>query len=54
MEKMWHIKTPAVPEIVGALGMIKKGTDKHVNKIPDSLILYEIQKKCTLLDCSSP
>ena len=27
IEKMWHFK------IVGALGMIKKSTDKHINKI---------------------
>ena len=30
--------------IVGALGMIKKGTDKHINNIPVSPNLYEIQK----------
>ena len=34
IEKMWHIKTTIVPVIVGALGMIKKGTDKYINKIP--------------------
>ena len=36
---MWHLKTTTVPVIVGALGMIKKGTDKHINKIPVSFSL---------------
>ena len=30
--KTCHLKTTTVPVIVGALGMIKKGTDKHINK----------------------
>ena len=29
---MWHLKITTVPVIVGALGMIKKGTDKHINR----------------------
>ena len=41
---MWHLKTTNMPVIVGALGMIKKGTDKHINKIAGSPSLYEIQK----------
>ena len=41
---MWHLKTTTVPVIVGALGMIKKGSDKHINKIPGSPSQYEIQK----------
>ena len=28
----------------GALGIIIKGTDKHINKIPSSPSQYEIQK----------
>ena len=36
MEKMWLLKTTPVPIIMGAIGMIKKGTDKHINKISDS------------------
>ena len=30
--------------IVGTLDMIKKKTDKHINKIPGSSSLYEIQQ----------
>ena len=41
---MRHIKTTMMPVIVGALGMIKKVTDKHIDKILGSYSLYEIQK----------
>ena len=44
IEKMWHLKTTMVSVIVGTLGMIKKRTDRHINKIPGSSSLYEIQK----------
>ena len=42
--KMWKMKTKTIPVIVGALGMIKKGTQKYVNEIPGNLSLAEIQK----------
>ena len=42
--KMWKMKTKAIPVIVGALGMIKKRTQKYVNEIPGNLPLAEIQK----------
>ena len=42
---MWHLKITTVPIIVGALGIIKKGTDKYINKIAGSPKQYEIQKK---------
>ena len=41
---MWKTKTKTIPVIVGALGMIKKGTQKYVNEIPGNLSLAEIQK----------
>ena len=31
---MRHLKTMTVPVIVGPMGMIKKGTDKHTSEIP--------------------
>ena len=40
--KMWHIKATAVFVIVGTLGMIKKGVNKHINRIPGSHGQYEI------------
>ena len=51
-EKLWHFKNTTEPVIVGGLGMIKKGTGKHINTISGSPNLYE--KKCTLRNCSSP
>ena len=41
--KMWKMKTKTIPVVVGALGMIKKGTQKYVNEIPENLSLAEIQ-----------
>ena len=41
---MWKIKTKTIPVIVGALDMIKKGTQKYVNEIPGNLPIAEIQK----------
>ena len=42
--KMWKMKTKTIPVIVGALGMIKKGTQKYVNESPGNLSLTEIPK----------
>ena len=36
------MKTVTMPVIVGTLGMIKKESDKYMNKIYSSLNLYEI------------
>ena len=41
--KMWKMKT-TIPVTVGALGMIKKGTQKYVNEIPGNSSVDEIQK----------
>ena len=42
--KMWKMRTKPIPVIVGALGMIKTGTQKYVKGIPGNLSLAEIQK----------
>ena len=44
IEKMWSLKATTVPVIVGALGMIKKGTHRYIEKLPGIHHLYEIQK----------
>ena len=44
IEKMWRLKTTMVPVIIGALGMVKKGTEKHLQKIPGGHKLKEVQK----------
>ena len=41
---MLHLKTTTLPVILKALGIIKKGLDKHINKIIDSPSQCEIQK----------
>ena len=44
IERMWHLKTTIVPVVVGALGMVKKGIQNHLNAIPGEPNLQEIQK----------
>ena len=41
--KMWKIKAKTISVIVGALGLIKKGTQNYLNEIPENLSLAEIQ-----------
>ena len=41
--KVWHLKTVTIPFVLGALGIIKKGTEKYLEKIPGSPNLAEIQ-----------
>ena len=44
VEKLWHMKIVTIPVVVGALRMIKKGTEKHLEKIPISPNVVEMQK----------
>ena len=45
---MRYLKTGTVPLIVEIVGMIKKGTDKHVIRSPSSHSLSKIHTKITL------
>ena len=42
--EMWHMKTKMVSFIIGALGMIKKGCQSHLDNIPGNPSLQDIQK----------
>ena len=44
VEKMWHLKTNTILVVVGALGLIKKGTNVFIQKIPGSPSLQDVQK----------
>ena len=46
-EKLWHMETVTIPVVIRALAMIKNGTEKHLEKIPDSPNLAEMQKNST-------
>ena len=41
--KVWHLKTVTIPFVLGTLGIIKKGTEKYLEKIPGSPNLAEMQ-----------
>ena len=42
--KMWGIKTITVPVVIGALKVVKKGIEKHTDKIPGEIKITELQK----------
>ena len=46
--RMWQMKTVVIPVVVGALGVIKKDTDKRLQEIPGKSNLHEIQKTAML------
>ena len=41
---MWQLKTSIIPVVVDALGLVKKGTSKHLRKIPCKQNLAKVQK----------
>ena len=42
--KMWKLKTKTIPVVIGALGMIKKGTQNFIDQISGKPSLQELQK----------
>ena len=42
------MKTELIPVVVGALGVIKKGSEELVREIPGNVNLWEIQKTALL------
>lgn len=47
-ERMWGMKTTTIPVVIGALGIIKKGTEEYIKKIPGNIKLQELQKTTLL------
>uniref|UniRef100_A0A0L8HMU9 Uncharacterized protein n=1 Tax=Octopus bimaculoides TaxID=37653 RepID=A0A0L8HMU9_OCTBM len=47
--KMWKRCTTIIPVVIGALGMIKKGSEKYIKQLPGDSNLRELQK-ITLMD----
>ena len=41
---MWGLKTITVPVVIGALGVVNKGIEKHIDKIPGKTLITELQK----------
>jgi len=44
IERMWNLKTSTVLVIIGALGLIKKGIENFLGKIPGNVKILELQK----------
>ena len=45
VEKLWHMETVTIPVVFGALYMINKGSEKHLEKIPGNQNFGEMQIK---------
>jgi len=48
IEKTWGMKTTTVPVIIGAFGLVKKGTENYIGKIPGNIRITELQKTVLL------
>ena len=48
IEKTWGMKTTTVPVIIGALGLVKKGTQNYNGKISGNIRITELQKTVLL------
>ena len=42
------MKTTTIPVIIGALGLVKKGTENYIGKIPGNIRITELQKSVLL------
>ena len=48
IERLWEMKTTTVLLVTGALGIIKEGTQRFINKIPRHIRQQELQKTTLL------
>ena len=48
MQRMWNVKTKAIPVIIGATGTISKSFRKYVSNIPGNHEVKELQKTAIL------
>ena len=42
--RMWDMKTLTIPVVFGALGLIKKGIERYISKIPEKIDIREMQE----------
>ena len=46
--RTWQMKTEIIPVVIGALGVVKKGSEKFISEITGNINLQEIQKTTLL------
>ena len=46
--KTWEMKTTTVSVIIGAFGLVKKGRENYIDKIPGNIRIIELQKTVLL------
>ena len=42
--RMWKMGTETIPVVIGTFGVIKKGLEKYIDKIPGTVSIDELQK----------
>jgi len=45
---MWAMETEMIPAVIGALGVVQKGQEKYIDKIPGTVSINELQKVTSL------
>ena len=48
INRMWGKKTEVIPVVIGALGVVKRGMDAFVQRIPGCVRMNELQKTTLL------
>ena len=48
IQRMWNVRTKAIPVIIGATGTISKTFRKYVSNIPGNHEVKELQKRAIL------
>ena len=48
IQGMWQMKTEVIPEVVGALGTVKKGMVENIKKVLERATVTDVQKICML------
>ena len=44
IQRKWGMKAATIPSVIGTLGLITKGMDKYIQKIPGGIRIQELQK----------
>ena len=44
IHRMWKMKTETVPVVIRTLGLVEKGLEKYIEKIPGNINIHELQK----------
>ena len=44
IERMWGMRASTISAVIGALGLVKKGIERYIDRIPGNIRIEELQK----------